>query len=89
MIYVTIFNSKYLLFGNLEIYWSNNKVSDSKILLSDTDSVKNCFENSTIFNVGKTTIISFKRKPISINFNCKLCNNLISCSSVLKILEFC
>jgi hypothetical protein len=54
-------------------------------LLSDIDSVQNrCFENGMILDIGKTTIMSFMHKTISINFNYKLCNNLILRSQCVK-----
>jgi hypothetical protein len=45
-----------------------------------------------ILNVGETTIISFTHKSMSINFNYKLCNNLIlrfHCFKDLRVLLAC
>jgi hypothetical protein len=54
-------------------------------LQSDIDSMQNwCIENGMILNVGKTTIISFMCKTVSINFNYKLCNNRILHSQCVK-----
>jgi hypothetical protein len=82
----SVFNSKYLLFVNdLKIHCSINNVHDCKLLQSDIDSVQNwCFENGMVLNVGKTTIISFKHKTVSINFNYILSNNLITRSQCVK-----
>jgi hypothetical protein len=84
-----IFKSKYILFADdIKTYHSISKVNDCELLQSDIDSVQSwCFENDIILNVGKTTVISFTRKSVSIDFNYKLCNNLILCSQ-LHILEF-
>jgi hypothetical protein len=57
----SVSNSEYLLFADdLKIYRSIDNVCDYKYLHSDIDSFQSwCSENGSIFNVGKTTIISF------------------------------
>jgi hypothetical protein len=68
-----------LLGNNLKICNSINNVHDCKVLQCDIDCVQNwCIENGMILNVDKTTFfLSFPNKTVSINFNYKLCNNLI------------
>jgi hypothetical protein len=79
-IWVSIYNSQCLLFADdLKIYRSISNVDDCKLLQHDIDSVQNwCLDNSMKLNLGNTTIISFTRKPNSICFNYKFCNNLVS-----------
>jgi hypothetical protein len=87
-----ISHSKYLLLADvLKIYHSITAAHGCKILQSDVDSLHSyCFENGIILNVGKTTIISFTCKTVSIcptmyftckivsiHLNYKLCINLI------------
>lgn len=70
---------------NLKIYRSINTVQSFKLLQSENDSLQNwCFENGTILNAGKTTIMSFMHRNMNISFDYKFCNNLILRSQCVK-----
>jgi hypothetical protein len=85
-IIITILNSRYLLSADdLKIYRTVTNVDDCKLLQHDINSVHNwCLANGMKINIGKTTIISFRRKTNSILFNYKLCNNLVARSQCVK-----
>jgi hypothetical protein len=53
--------------------------------MSDSDSVQNwCLDNDMKLNTGKTRVIFLAYKPYIINFNYKLCNDLVACSHYVK-----
>jgi hypothetical protein len=65
------FKCKYILFvDDLEIYYSIYNIHDHTFLLLCIGSVQDqCFESGMIFDVGKTAIMSFMCKPVSVNVN--------------------
>jgi hypothetical protein len=65
---ITILNSRYLLSADdLKMYRTVTNVDDCKLLQHDINSVNNwCLANGIKINIGKTTIISFRRKTNSI-----------------------
>lgn len=64
-----IFNSNYLLFAvDMKIYLIINNVFDCKLLEYDNSVQSWCFENCTFLNVGRSTVISLKRKTIHTTF---------------------
>jgi hypothetical protein len=60
----------------------------TKLLQYGINSVQNLiFENGMTFNAGKTVIIFFARRTVSINFNYILYNSLVLRSQCVKVLE--